>query len=141
MPIYAQATTETTPSEEKGIQQKDNTSPLLPVLLRAVSQLGVLKRLAGYLRLSAFLGGWRVGITGWAAIVNRRSCGGRSADGCISKYALINMRSLAGLLRREKQVPPLGIVCRSSFEGGSLHLAIWVLPDSERARRFELSQS
>src|ERR1035437_710797 len=50
MPIYAQATTETTPSEEKGIQQKDNTSPLLPVLLRAVSQLGVLKRLAGYLR-------------------------------------------------------------------------------------------
>src|ERR1017187_458605 len=50
MPIYAQATTETTPSEEKGIQQKDNTSPLLPGLLRAFSQLGVLKRLAGYLR-------------------------------------------------------------------------------------------
>src|ERR1035438_3846173 len=53
MPIYAQATTETTPSEEKGIQQKDNTSSLLPVLLRAVSQLGVLKRLAGYLRRSS----------------------------------------------------------------------------------------
>jgi hypothetical protein len=56
MPIYAQATTETTPSEEKGIQQKDNTSSLLPVLLRAVSQLGVLKRLAGYLRQGVFPG-------------------------------------------------------------------------------------
>src|ERR1035437_6774585 len=55
-PIYAQATTEINPSEENGIQLKDNTSSLLAVLLRAVSQLGVLKRLAGYLRQCAHLG-------------------------------------------------------------------------------------
>src|SRR5664280_277247 len=45
MPIYAHATTRITPSEEKGIQLKDNTSTLSAVLLRADSQLGVVKKI------------------------------------------------------------------------------------------------
>ena len=45
MQLHDQATTGITTSEETGIQLKDNTSTLSAMLLRAVSQLGVLEKI------------------------------------------------------------------------------------------------